>query len=106
MASIEDVEIPSSVNENGVSGIFVDDIFIPSLPDISGNDNNSEHRLMISHIENENFKSYEGIQTLGPFHSSFTSIVGPNGSGKSNIIDSILFAFGFLLTFIDLCPLS
>ena len=95
LASIKDVEIPSSVNENGVSGIFVDDIFIPSLPDISGNDNNSEHRLMISHIENENFKSYEGIQTLGPFHSSFTSIVGPNGSGKSNIIDSILFVFGF-----------
>ena len=32
---------------------------------------------------------------LGPFHKSFTSIVGPNGSGKSNVIDSMLFVFGF-----------
>ena len=31
-----------------------------------------------------------------PFLSqSFTSIVGPNGSGKSNVIDSMLFVFGF-----------
>ena len=52
-------------------------------------------RLIISHIENENFKSYAGTQVLGPFHHSFTSIVGPNGSGKSNIIDSMLFVFGY-----------
>lgn len=26
---------------------------------------------------------------------SFTSIVGPNGSGKSNVIDALLFVFGF-----------
>ena len=116
---------------------------------------------MISKIVNENFKSYAGVQTLGPFHKvwklfnfvgkpdlkprfkrffvnenlfemicvgqllfnwkfnhyqllwlaviwffswyltflflsqSFTSIVGPNGSGKSNVIDSMLFVFGF-----------
>ena len=50
---------------------------------------------MLSHIENENFKSYAGTQILGPFHQSFTSIVGPNGSGKSNVIDSLLFVFGF-----------
>ena len=25
-------------------------------------------RLMITHIVNENFKSYAGIETLGPFH--------------------------------------
>ena len=35
------------------------------------------------------------MQVLGPFHKSFTSIVGPNGSGKSNVIDSMLFVFGF-----------
>ena len=30
------------------------------------------------------------------FHSQcFTSIVGPNGSGKSNVIDSMLFVFGY-----------
>ncbi|KAJ3052650.1 hypothetical protein HK097_005927, partial [Rhizophlyctis rosea] len=42
-----------------------------------------------------NFKSYAGVVEIGPFHKSFTSIVGPNGSGKSNVIDSLLFVFGF-----------
>lgn len=32
-------------------------------------------------IEVENFKSYKGQQTIGPFHQ-FTSVIGPNGSGK------------------------
>ena len=38
---------------------------------------------------------HAGKQVLGPFHKSFTSIVGPNGSGKSNVIDSMLFVFGY-----------
>ncbi|KAI3404877.2 SMC4 [Candida oxycetoniae] len=42
-----------------------------------------------------NFKSYAGRQVIGPFHTSFSSVVGPNGSGKSNVIDSMLFVFGF-----------
>jgi structural maintenance of chromosome 4 len=42
-----------------------------------------------------NFKSYAGRQVVGPFHVSFSSVVGPNGSGKSNVIDSLLFVFGF-----------
>ncbi|NWW70386.1 SMC4 protein, partial [Climacteris rufus] len=52
-------------------------------------------RLMITHIVNHNFKSYAGEQTLGPFHKRFSCIIGPNGSGKSNIIDSLLFVFGY-----------
>ena len=28
-------------------------------------------------------------------HKCFTSIVGPNGSGKSNVIDAMLFVFGY-----------
>ncbi|TGZ71887.1 hypothetical protein CRM22_002403 [Opisthorchis felineus] len=52
-------------------------------------------RLMISKIESENFKSYGGHRTLGPFHKNFTCVVGPNGSGKSNVIDSMLFVFGY-----------
>ncbi|NXB99510.1 SMC4 protein, partial [Orthonyx spaldingii] len=52
-------------------------------------------RLMITHIVNQNFKSYAGEQTLGPFHKRFSCIIGPNGSGKSNIIDSLLFVFGY-----------
>lgn len=42
----------------------------------------------------ENFKSYAGVQEIGPFHKRFSSVVGPNGSGKSNVIDALLFVFG------------
>ncbi|NXL95551.1 SMC4 protein, partial [Alectura lathami] len=52
-------------------------------------------RLMITHIVNHNFKSYAGDQTLGPFHKRFSCIIGPNGSGKSNVIDAMLFVFGY-----------
>ncbi|XP_006016554.1 structural maintenance of chromosomes protein 4, partial [Alligator sinensis] len=52
-------------------------------------------RLMITHIVNQNFKSYAGEQILGPFHKRFSCIIGPNGSGKSNVIDSMLFVFGY-----------
>lgn len=52
-------------------------------------------RLVISKLVLINFKSYAGRQEIGPFDSSFSAIVGPNGSGKSNVIDSLLFVFGF-----------
>lgn len=52
-------------------------------------------RLIISKMVLINFKSYAGRIEIGPFHKSFSSIVGPNGSGKSNVIDSLLFVFGF-----------
>lgn len=51
-------------------------------------------RLMISRMILENFKSYCGSQSVGPFHKRFSSVVGPNGSGKSNVIDALLFVFG------------
>ncbi|KAF8385619.1 smc-4, partial [Pristionchus pacificus] len=52
-------------------------------------------RLIITDIVVENFKSYHGVRRIGPFHHSFTSIIGPNGSGKSNVIDAMLFVFGY-----------
>ncbi|KAF2121808.1 nuclear condensin-like protein complex subunit Smc4 [Lophiotrema nucula] len=52
-------------------------------------------RLVITYLYLTNFKSYAGVQKVGPFHASFSSVVGPNGSGKSNVIDSLLFVFGF-----------
>ncbi|KAL5343404.1 RecF/RecN/SMC [Aspergillus crustosus] len=52
-------------------------------------------RLMITTLILNNFKSYAGKQIVGPFHASFSSVVGPNGSGKSNVIDALLFVFGF-----------
>ncbi|KAF9360829.1 hypothetical protein BGX34_007484 [Mortierella sp. NVP85] len=52
-------------------------------------------RLVIEKMVLINFKSYAGRQEIGPFHKSFTSVVGPNGSGKSNVIDALLFVFGY-----------
>lgn len=52
-------------------------------------------RLVISKLTLTNFKSYAGVQEIGPFNASFSAVVGPNGSGKSNVIDSLLFVFGF-----------
>lgn len=52
-------------------------------------------RIVLTHLILVNFKSYAGRQEVGPFHASFSSVVGPNGSGKSNVIDSLLFVFGF-----------
>lgn len=71
-----------------------------------------KQRLVIANLVLNNFKSYAGRQEVGPFHSvrmlffafkkfvlnfvqSFSAVVGPNGSGKSNVIDSLLFVFGF-----------
>ena len=53
-----------------------------------------------------NFKSYAGKQTIGPFHNNFSSIVGPNGSGKSNLIESMLFIFGFSASWMRLNKLN
>uniref|UniRef100_A0A0K0F0F1 Structural maintenance of chromosomes protein n=1 Tax=Strongyloides venezuelensis TaxID=75913 RepID=A0A0K0F0F1_STRVS len=44
-------------------------------------------------LEIENFKSYKGRITIGPF-KDFTAIIGPNGSGKSNLMDAISFVLG------------
>lgn len=60
----------------------------------SGRIGEGKPRLIIKKMVMENFKSYAGIQEIGPFHKCFSSIVGPNGSGKSNVIDSLLFVFG------------
>lgn len=54
-----------------------------------------EPRLVINRLVLTNFKSYAGVQEIGPFNASFSAVVGPNGSGKSNVIDSMLFVFGF-----------
>lgn len=72
-----------------------EDIVIPPMPPTIGVGAPGEPRLVITHIVNYNFKSYAGRQVLGPFHKSFSSIIGPNGSGKSNVIDSMLFVFGY-----------
>ncbi|KAI8611046.1 condensin complex subunit SMC1 [Chytriomyces sp. MP71] len=44
-------------------------------------------------LEVDNFKSYKGRQTIGPF-DNFTSVIGPNGAGKSNLMDAVSFVLG------------
>ena len=64
---------------------------VPQRPENAG----PKPRTVIQYLVLKNFKSYAGRQEVGPFHASFSSVVGPNGSGKSNVIDSLLFVFGF-----------
>ena len=47
----------------------------------------------LEYLHIEDFKSYKGKITIGPF-GRFTSIIGPNGSGKSNLMDAISFVLG------------
>uniref|UniRef100_F1KR40 Structural maintenance of chromosomes protein n=1 Tax=Ascaris suum TaxID=6253 RepID=F1KR40_ASCSU len=68
---------------------------IPPKPEPVMSSDGSGQRLVIHSIEVENFKSYYGKHVLGPFHHNLSAIIGPNGSGKSNVIDSLLFVFGY-----------
>ncbi|XP_011164521.2 structural maintenance of chromosomes protein 4 [Solenopsis invicta] len=76
-------------------GLRVDDIYIPPPLKNFNELDSTGSRLMITKIVNHNFKSYAGTHVIGPFQKSFSAIVGPNGSGKSNVIDSMLFVFGY-----------
>eukprot|EP01132_Coremiostelium_polycephalum_P004814 gene4814-6000_t len=83
--------ITSSINNNNVTTTQS-----PTLSSSSQRSNQTQtSRLLITKIVMENFKSYAGIQEVGPFHKCFSSVVGPNGSGKSNVIDAMLFVFGY-----------
>ena len=42
--------------------------------------NKSEAMGHLERLELENFKSYKGLQIIGPF-KRFTAIIGPNGAG-------------------------
>ena len=66
----------------------------------------SRSRLVIREIILQDFKSYGGRRTIGPFHECFSAIIGPNGSGKSNVIDALMFVFGKKAKKIRLSKLS
>uniref|UniRef100_A0A8D0A5X9 Structural maintenance of chromosomes protein n=1 Tax=Sander lucioperca TaxID=283035 RepID=A0A8D0A5X9_SANLU len=92
---------PQETNSNGqeeaVDNRSLEEILgsIPPPPPPAMTNEPGAPRLMITHLVNRNFKSYAGEQILGPFHKRFSCIIGPNGSGKSNVIDSMLFVFGY-----------
>ncbi|XP_052471878.1 structural maintenance of chromosomes protein 4 [Carassius gibelio] len=85
-------DVSVELDERGLEEILSS---IPPPPPPSMSSEPGAPRLMITHILNRNFKSYAGEQILGPFHKRFSCIIGPNGSGKSNVIDSMLFVFGY-----------
>ncbi|CCW62947.1 unnamed protein product [Phytomonas sp. EM1] len=83
-----EVEMGLDKNEQG------ENASLQSSTPASHKESASRTRLVISHIDVENFKSYYGQHRIGPFHKTFSAVIGPNGSGKSNVIDSMLFVFG------------
>lgn len=118
-----DISDCDKFSDDEEGGIRIEDIYIPPAPPPVCSYESSGPRLIITHIVNENFKSYAGRVVVGPFDKvifvefyfylfavipyffnyqiclqSFSSIVGPNGSGKSNVIDSMLFVFGYRAT--------
>lgn len=56
------------ITEEEEGGIRIGDIYIPPAPAPALTFDSTGPRLIITHIVNENFKSYAGVQTLGPFH--------------------------------------
>ncbi|XP_025424025.1 structural maintenance of chromosomes protein 4 isoform X2 [Sipha flava] len=95
VGDFSDDEDLSDIEENEI----FNGIRIPlELPPIVSAEENAGPRMVIKNIVANNFKSYYGEVDIGPFHKSLTSIVGANGSGKSNVIDSLLFVFGYRST--------
>ncbi|XP_050294355.1 structural maintenance of chromosomes protein 4 isoform X2 [Anthonomus grandis grandis] len=86
------------LNLSDDEGVRVDGIYIPPVRKAALTMDPNGPRLVITKIENSFFKSYGKGVVLGPFHKCFNAIVGPNGSGKSNVIDSLLFVFGYRAT--------
>ncbi|XP_065081267.1 structural maintenance of chromosomes protein 4 [Ochlerotatus camptorhynchus] len=90
-----DIDADANLSEDEEGGTRVGGIYIPApVPPYCSTECKGP-RLIITHISNYNFKSYAGQVMLGPFHQRFSAIIGPNGSGKSNVIDSMLFVFGY-----------
>uniref|UniRef100_A0A182QGQ9 Structural maintenance of chromosomes protein n=1 Tax=Anopheles farauti TaxID=69004 RepID=A0A182QGQ9_9DIPT len=90
-----DVDDDALLSEDEEGGTRIGGIYIPPpVPPYCSTECKGP-RLIIECITNYNFKSYAGHVTLGPFHQRFSAIIGPNGSGKSNVIDSMLFVFGY-----------
>lgn len=56
------------ISDDEEGGIRIGDIYIPPAPKPALTFDATGPRLIITHIVNENFKSYAGMQSLGPFH--------------------------------------
>lgn len=59
------------ISDDEEGGIRIGDIYIPPAAKPALTFDSTGPRLIITHIVNENFKSYAGVQSLGPFHKVF-----------------------------------
>lgn len=67
-ANVEETEDFDHISDDEEGGIRIGDIYIPPAPKPALTFDTTGPRLIITHIVNENFKSYAGVQALGPFH--------------------------------------
>jgi hypothetical protein len=65
---VSEIREEEEISEDEESGLRIGDIYIPPPPNPVSSNETTGPRLVITHIENENFKSYAGKQFLGPFH--------------------------------------
>ncbi|CRK87003.1 CLUMA_CG000927, isoform A, partial [Clunio marinus] len=84
-----------NISEDEEGGTRIGGIYIPPPVKAYCSAESKGPRLIIRFIKNTNFKSYANTVQIGPFHHRFSAVIGPNGSGKSNVIDSMLFVFGY-----------
>lgn len=65
---VSEIREEEEASEDEEGGLRIGDIYVPPPPKPVCSSETSGPRLIITHIENENFKSYAGRQVLGPFH--------------------------------------
>jgi hypothetical protein len=65
---VSEIREKEETSEDEEGGFRIGDIYIPPPPKPVCSTETTGPRLIITHIENENFKSYAGKQVLGPFH--------------------------------------
>jgi hypothetical protein len=70
---VSEIREDEELSEDEEGGLRIGDIYIPPPPNPVCSNEETGPRLIITHIENENFKSYAGKQVLGPFHKVFMS---------------------------------
>lgn len=65
---VSEIREEEEQSEDEEGGLRIGDIYVPPPPKPVCSSEASGPRLIITCIENENFKSYAGKQVLGPFH--------------------------------------
>lgn len=62
-----DISDTDKFSDDEEGGIHIDDIYIPPAPPPVCSYESTGPRVIITHIVNENFKSYAGRVVVGPF---------------------------------------